>query len=102
MAILKNHKRSTSAIASSRCVLITLDKLEFLHLINYGPGGVPLSGPNGVLRDDDEELQAQLLKYVGKSTLTTYHLPYTIYHLPYTVCVLYMYCAVCAVCSAVY
>ncbi len=65
MAILKNHKRSTSAIASTRCVLITLDKLEFLHLINYGPGGVPLSGPNGVLRDDDEELQAQLQKYVG-------------------------------------
>lgn len=70
---MKGHKRSTSAKATSWCVLISLDKLEFLHLINYGPGGVPLSGPGGVLRDDDEELQAQLQKYVGKSLSVSHH-----------------------------
>jgi len=64
MAILKNQRRSTAAMAIARCVLITLDKLEFLHLINYGPGGVSLNGTNGVWLEDDE-LQDRLRKYVG-------------------------------------
>lgn len=66
MAILKGQNRSTSAMATAHCVLITLDKLEFMHLINYGPGGVPLTGPNGMMLDDDDDLQDQLRRYVGK------------------------------------
>jgi CRP-like cAMP-binding protein len=58
MAILKNQARSTSAIAGTRCILITLDKNEFLHLVNNG------SAPGHTLRDDDEELQQALQKYV--------------------------------------
>lgn len=35
VAILKNQTRSTSAIAVARTVLITLDKLEFLHSVSH-------------------------------------------------------------------
>jgi hypothetical protein len=43
------------------CVLITLHKLEFLHLVNDG------STASHSIRDDDEELQQALQKYVGKN-----------------------------------
>lgn len=58
VAILKNIPRSTSAVATTRSVLISLDKLEFLHLVNMG------GGASSMLEEADGELSKAIKKYV--------------------------------------
>lgn len=57
IAILKNQPRSTSAIAQNRCVLLSIDKAEFLHLLNIS------SLPTKNLSDEQAALTASLAKY---------------------------------------
>lgn len=35
LSIMKQCRRSTSAEAVTRCTLVALDKLEFLHMLNH-------------------------------------------------------------------
>ncbi len=68
VAIIKNQVRSTSAVAVSRTVLISLDKLEFLHLISYGKSNFTTS-------DTDENMNFDTInKYIGdKEVMSTVH-----------------------------
>ena len=60
VAILKDMPRSTSAIATSRTVLLSLDRLEFLHLISYGSNTI-----NGNAVAEEEERFNQIInKYI--------------------------------------
>ena len=61
VAILKDQPRSTSAIALNRCVLLSLDKLEFLHLISYGNSNI-----DGSSIDEEDRRFSQIVnKYIN-------------------------------------
>ena len=62
VAILKEQPRSTSAIAANRCVLLSLDRLEFLHLISYGNSSV--SGSS--IDEEDKRFNEIISKYISK------------------------------------
>eukprot|EP01033_Poteriospumella_lacustris_P001057 gene1057-765_t len=57
IAILKNVPRSTSAIAQGRCVLLAIDKAEFLFLLNLST--LPIKS----LKDEQAILTENLSKY---------------------------------------
>ena len=61
VAILKEQPRSTSAIAANRCVLLSLDRLEFLHLISYGNSNVTGSS----IDEEDKRFNEIISKYIG-------------------------------------
>lgn len=63
MAILKDQPRSTSAIASNRCVLLSLDRNEFLHLISYGNSNIDGSS----IDEEDRRFNQIISKYIGES-----------------------------------
>lgn len=58
MAILKGQLRSTSAIAATRCVLISLDKLEFLH-------SVQTASAHLTSQEEEDEIEKAIRKYIG-------------------------------------
>lgn len=62
VAILKDQPRSTSAIASNRCVLLSLDRNEFLHLISYGSSNIDGSS----IDDEDRRFNEIISKYIGE------------------------------------
>lgn len=62
MAILKDQPRSTSAIASNRCVLLSLDRNEFLHLISYGNSNIDGSS----IDEEDRRFNDIISKYIGE------------------------------------
>ena len=62
VAILKEQPRSTSAIAANRCVLLSLDRLEFLHLISYGNSSVTGSS----IDEEDKRFNEIISKYISK------------------------------------
>jgi hypothetical protein len=61
VAILKDQPRSTSAIAGNRCVLLSLDKLEFLHLISYGNSNIT----GNSIDEEDRRFNDIISKYIG-------------------------------------
>jgi CRP-like cAMP-binding protein len=62
VAILKDQPRSTSAIAANRLVLLSLDRLEFLHLISYGTSS--MSGTS--IDEEDKRFNEIISKYIGE------------------------------------
>lgn len=60
VAILKDQPRSTSAIAQNRCVMLSLDKLEFLHLISYGNSNIDGSS----IDEEDKRFNQIVSKYI--------------------------------------
>ena len=53
LSIMKQMTRSTTAAAATRCTLIALDKLEFLHLLNHSK---PLDLSDDILVDSEHKL----------------------------------------------
>ncbi len=58
-AILKNQVRSTSAIAATRCVLISLSKLEFQHSVHQ------ISTQVASIEEEEQEIQKAIQRYIG-------------------------------------
>ncbi|KAJ1441730.1 cyclic nucleotide-binding-like protein [Ochromonadaceae sp. CCMP2298] len=61
LAIIQNQPRSSSAIAANRCVLLKVDRLEFLHLISYGNSGI--DGRLGI--EEDAKFKNIVNKYIN-------------------------------------
>ena len=60
---MKDQPRSTSAIALNRCVLLSLDKLEFLHLISYGNTNID----GNSIEEEDKRFNQIVNKYINDS-----------------------------------
>jgi CRP-like cAMP-binding protein len=68
LSIIKNKRRTATAIATTRCVLLCLDKLEFVHLLRSGKAMETVSSFASHYKDDKEILSRTAIHNGGPST----------------------------------
>mmetsp|Transcript_15434 Transcript_15434/g.29053 ORF Transcript_15434/g.29053 Transcript_15434/m.29053 type:complete len:848 (-) Transcript_15434:296-2839(-) len=68
LSIIKNKRRTATAQAVTRCVLLCLDKLEFVHLLRSGRAMETVSSFASRYRDDKEILTQTAILNGGPST----------------------------------
>ena len=68
LSIIKNKRRTATAKAMTRCVLLCLDKLEFVHLLRSGKAMETVSNYSSKYNDDKEILNKLGVLNGGPST----------------------------------
>ena len=68
LSIIKNKRRTATAKAVTRCVLLRIDKLEFVHLLRSGRAMETVSNYSSQYQEDEEILSQMAILNGGPST----------------------------------